>query len=430
MLSFIFIICTAGEWIGELSIPQIGLTLFNLTRIDKEEHFGMKGYLCLDKDCRSPAILLHYNQTISKIYKKIAQISPKASIVVSNIPVAWVFSTPGFILPEENYLQILQHVTSSTSIIGELTYRYECNYYIDHCDKSLTISRFYLYLLLSWFILLLLWIWNTCAVNSRYSVYFHKVSSVIIVFKTISVLTSLWYWNNCPYNTSAAQLVRLLRAQCQALFETSWLCYHLFISQGVYLLQDSLTRPAISYSMSIMIILYILACGSNLLESHLRIMSLIMNIIVFLHTLYFSSKTFQKLTIQRRNAHYSGHHLLISTVAKRFLIFTFIFVIQSLYFAGNMILIITNSQQLYNNIYKEINIENEKIISSEIGEGLIIIIIFFIVRSRPVDPFFFSEIDFEIHRIIPFYHGDSQHFANGIAIVKAPGKIMIAVPKG
>ena len=88
MLSFIFIICTAGEWIGELSIPQIGLTLFNLTRIDKEEHFGMKGYLCLDKDCRSPAILLHYNQTISKIYKKIAQISPKASIVVSNIPVA------------------------------------------------------------------------------------------------------------------------------------------------------------------------------------------------------------------------------------------------------------------------------------------------------------------------------------------------------
>ena len=64
MIFFLILFCLGlSEWVGELKLPQLQLNYFNLTRIDKTEPFSLTGNLCISKNCTSPLILIHYNQS-------------------------------------------------------------------------------------------------------------------------------------------------------------------------------------------------------------------------------------------------------------------------------------------------------------------------------------------------------------------------------
>ena len=206
------------------------------------------------------------------------------------------------------------------------------------------------------------------------------------------------------------------------MYQTSLLSFHIFTSQGVYLVHDSITQQNLSYSMIIMVLSYILHCGSNLLEPKLAFISFFTLLVFFLSVVFFSTKTFYMLKRQRETVFNVGQIELISTVNSKIFLFIFVCLLQFLYF-GLWIL----GHFLYKELSFQHSEDNDGVYYMESCEFIVVGILFFLLRARPLAPFFLSDIDYEADRVIPFYYGDSKCFSGGIALIQFPRKISLGV---
>lgn len=422
----LLLVSSTSEWIGELNLPEFNTKYLILNRLDVSEPFRMKGYLCENLNCTFPKILLHFNQSLSSIRHQIFEHSPQASILFSNTSMSWFFTTPCFQISEAYYPEISKYLLTHNTVLGEIFYSFECNFHLDHCENSVILISTCIIFSSFWLIFTILWILNTYSINARYSMYFHKVSSTVLVFKVLTVISTLWYWSTCPYNSSLAQLVGLLRAQCMSLYDTSLLSFQLFVSQGVYL-HENISRQAVSYSLMLIVLTYILACGGNLMGTKFHTISLIMTLLIFANVLYFSLVNLKKIIQQRAAVFLTGHTLLASTISSRLVLISIVFFLQVLYFTGQVLAHILFADTSLRILSKESIIDYEAAFTTELIEACILFALFTILRSKPVGQFYYSEINFE--RLVPFYHSDSNYYSDGIALIMFPRKnISIGVP--
>jgi hypothetical protein len=129
ILSFAcFIFTSLSKWTGHLSIPEYGLTLSNIKRIDSIESFNLKGYLCLGEHCKHPTILIHTNHSTEAIYNSLSKIKSSSNLIFGTSFETWVFQSPAFLLPEKDFDAITSHMKSSKTIKAKIKYYYECDF--------------------------------------------------------------------------------------------------------------------------------------------------------------------------------------------------------------------------------------------------------------------------------------------------------------
>ncbi|OMJ82919.1 hypothetical protein SteCoe_16250 [Stentor coeruleus] len=418
----IFITGVLAEWIGYMIVPELGLYFYNMTRLDKNEEFKIEGYLCFNPICLYPPILLHHNESSSQLHKRIQEISPKAIISFSNSTTeSYPHTLPIFHLKESLYSNLIQYSTVFSSLKVDIFYQYDY-----HCERTNHLQSFYSVLALSWTFALVLWAINTYYINFNHSKSYQRASTTVIIFKIFSVVCAVWYWS-CPFDTSAGQIVSLLKAQCLSLYQTTLMCFHLFLAQGVYMLDDSVTRRTASYSMLIMLLTYIFACSSNLLGSSLKIASVSILVLIMAHVGYFSWRTFRKVQLQLQNALDVGSISLTSVAKQKIYMFSIVSVLQVLYFVGAMGMSLINDEDSVMEIRKEKAVHGYRLIIVESYEFVLACCLFYVLRARMMNQYFFTDISHRGNSVLPFYRAESETSVGEIALIETPRKFVIGI---
>lgn len=423
----IYVTGALAEWVGIMLIPELGLFFYNLTRLDKSEEFKIEGYLCLSSYCLSPSILIHHNESSKQTQNRIQEIRPTISIIFSNSTTqSYPHTLPIFHLKESAYYELAPYLIANSSIKTEIFYQYDCNYYLDHCERTNHLQSFYSTLALSWTFGFVIWAVNTYYINFNHSKSYQRASTAVIIFKILSVVCAVWYWT-CPFDISAGQIVSLLKAQCLSLYQTTLMCFHLFLAQGVYMLDDSVTRRTASYSMLIMLLTYIFACSSNLLGSSLKIASVSILVLIMAHVGYFSWQTFKKLQLQLQNALDVGSMSLTSVAKQKIQMFAIVSVLQILYFVGALAMSLINDEDSVMEARREKIVHGYRLILIESYEFTLACCLFYVLRARMMSQYFFTDISHRGYSVLPFYRADSETSIGDIALVETPRKFVIGI---
>ena len=159
----------------------------------------------------------------------------------------------------------------------------------------------------------------------------------------------------------------------------------------------------------------------------MQVISLVVVLLVSVNILYFSVVTLCKITGQREAVIADGNFRLIPTINSRLILYLFVTILQFVYFGGQILEHIVFAEESLKVIGNENTVDFEKELIAEISEATIVVAMFVLLRARSVDQFYYSEIHLE--RTLPFYHGDTKHWSDGVLLVKFPRrKFAIGIP--
>lgn len=315
----------------------------------------------------------------------------------------------------------------------KVLYSYICKLYLDECEKYAPLTIMYTAFTIAWFGFFTLWVLNNHWWNGWNSNIFHKLITIVILFKFLNMFSATCLWRSCPYESEFYieinyQLLKLMQNQCRTLYETAFFSLLLILSKGMMLTRMEFTRMEFNYLALVLILVYILDSATNLLGASVNYVALAMYCAVLVHCIYFSRRTVVTLRNRLLVSGEVGVNTLV-IVHKLKLVMFLKYISLMLSYFGSEALIHMGIQDF--TAGAKIDWQQRSAINLGIHEAvefLLISCIFYLYRAKDRDRFFDLDIledDTEEMRLIPFYRAS---LSSGCCASNSSGPVAIITP--
>ena len=433
MWVFLVIGFALGEWTGELHLTGVSSVYSNLTSLginvsSKQKRFNSSGLVCLEGLCSkedSSAIVIAYlgknlNETIS--YSE--SLNASAVILITDeTEIEWPLNYTGFRMNQTEGQKLTEEVNSVEYAWGNLVYYFKCKDYLDHCERLQYLEVLFEILLYLWLGFLGWWFYNNHYKNAEHAEHFHKLSTLVLVFKFLNILASLSEVKNCPPTTVSSELLGLMRKQCRTLYETSFFSLILLLSKGWLVSRNNMSRNEFNYIVLVLIGVYIMDSATNIIGSPVAFMTFFMYAGLMFHGATYCYSTWKGIQAHIDLVQQTGiNHLSAVCEYKKVMFSRFMLLFFGYFLAEALIHFVVE------NLFVDLDAYMQTKIAiwysfHEAMELAILMSIFFLYRARYLGRYF-SLLVFEMEQpvsrsIIPFYQTAKKSVSSECIIATA-----------